>query len=153
MEYEIVNLEEKIAVGISARTNNENPDMKAVIGGLWNHFFQDGVYASITGKTNEKALGIYTDYAGDEKSDYTVVAACETSSVPEHGEYAVCRIPAGPYARFIIRGDMVQAVAAAWQEIWNMDLPRSFQCDFEEYQDDSMDNAEIHIYVGLKETR
>jgi len=45
---------------------------------------------------------------------------------------------------------MVQAVAMAWQEIWQMDLPRTFQCDFEEYQDDSMDNAEIHIYVGLK---
>jgi hypothetical protein len=31
-----------------------------------------------------------------------------------------------------------------------MDLPRSFRCDYEEYQDDSMDgNAEIHIYVGL----
>ena len=34
-----------------------------------------------------------------------------------------------------------------------MDLPRSFQCDFEEYQDDSMDNGEIHIYVGLKEEK
>ena len=32
-----------------------------------------------------------------------------------------------------------------------MDLPRAFVCDFEEYQDDSMENAEIHIYVGLKD--
>ena len=45
---------------------------------------------------------------------------------------------------------MVQAVAAAWQEIWKLDLPRTFQCDFEEYQNDSMDQAEIHIYIGLK---
>ena len=45
----------------------------------------------------------------------------------------------------------MQAVAAAWQEIWQMDLPRTFQCDFEEYQDDRMEDAEIHIYVGLKE--
>ena len=46
--------------------------------------------------------------------------------------------------------EMVQAVAAAWQEIWKLDLPRTFQYDFEEYQNDSMDQAEIHIYVGLK---
>ncbi|MEY8428658.1 GyrI-like domain-containing protein [Lachnospiraceae bacterium 46-15] len=153
MEYEIVTLEERIAVGVSARTNNASPDMGAVIGGLWNCFYNEGVYASIPRKANEKALGIYTDYAGDEKADYTAMAACETSVEPQGEDYAVCRIPAGKYAKFVVHGDMVQAVAAAWQEIWQMNLPRAFQCDFEEYQDDCMDNAEIHIYVGLKEDK
>ncbi len=151
MEYEIVTLEEKIAAGVSARTNNNSPDMGAVIGGLWNRFYKEGIWGSVPGKVNEKALGIYTDYAGDENADYTVLAACETAEEPEKTKYAVCRIPAGRYAKFVIHGDMVQAVAAAWQEIWQMNLPRSFQCDFEEYQDESMENAEIHIYVGLKE--
>lgn len=31
MKYEIVNLQEKKAAGISARTNNSSPDMGAVI--------------------------------------------------------------------------------------------------------------------------
>lgn len=152
MKYEIVTLQEKIAVGVSARTNNLSPDMGAVIGGLWNRFYNEGIYASIPEKTNMKALGIYTDYEGDEKNDYTTIVACETAKEPKEGEYTVCRIPAGRYAKFTIHGDMVQAVASAWQEIWQMNLPRTFKCDFEEYQDDSMDNAEIHIYVGLKET-
>ncbi|MDE7207926.1 MAG: GyrI-like domain-containing protein [Lachnospiraceae bacterium] len=150
MDYEIVMLEEKIAVGISARTNNTSPDMGAVIGGLWNRFFNEGVYASIPQKTTQKALGIYTEYAGDEKSDYTTIVAWETAKEPQTGDYTVCKIPAGRYAKFVVHGDMVQAVAAAWQEIWNMDLPRTFRCDFEEYQDDRMEDAEIHIYVGLK---
>ncbi len=34
MEYEIVTLDEKTAVGIAARTNNASPDMGAVSGGL-----------------------------------------------------------------------------------------------------------------------
>ena len=34
MEYEIVNLEEKKAVGISAVTNNKSPEMPKIIGGL-----------------------------------------------------------------------------------------------------------------------
>lgn len=150
MDYEIVMLEEKIAVGISARTNNLSPDMGAVIGGLWGRFYQEGIYASIPDKANEKAMGIYTEFAGDEKADYTVVVACEVTKEPAAGAYTVCRIPAGRYARFVIHGDMVQAVGSAWQEIWKMDLSRTFICDFEEYQDDSMENAEIHIYVGLK---
>lgn len=149
MNYEIVTLKEKIAVGISARTNNTSPDAGAVIGGLWNRFYNEGVYASIPGKEGGKALGIYTDYAGDEKADYTVVVACEAAGEPEEGGYTCLRIPAGRYAKFVVRGDMVQAVSAAWQEIWQMDLKRTFQCDFEEYQDDCMEEAEIHIYVGI----
>lgn len=50
MNYEIVTLEEKIAVGISARTNNISPDAGAIIGGLWNRFYNEGIYASISGK-------------------------------------------------------------------------------------------------------
>ena len=151
MEYEIVTLKEKIAVGIAARTNNLSPNPGAVIGGLWNRFYQEGIYASIPDKVNEKALGIYTAYDGDEKADYTAIVACETADEPQKGTYTVCKIPAGRYAKFVIHGDMVQAVAAAWQQICQMQLPRTFQCDFEEYQDDQMDNAEIHIYVGLTE--
>lgn len=149
--YEIVTLEEKIAVGVAARTDNTSPEAGAVIGGLWSRFFQEGIYASIPDKVNEKALGIYTDYTGEEKTGYQAMAACETARAPkEEGAYTVCRIPAGRYAKFVVYGDMVKAVSAAWQAIWQMDLPRSFVCDFEEYQDDRMEDAEIHLYVGLK---
>lgn len=151
MNYEIVTLEEKTAVGISVRTSNGDPDVGAKIGGLWSRLFQEGIYDSISGKANEKALGLYLDYAGDEKMEYTAAAACETEKEVQETEYEVFRIPAGRYARFIVHGDMVKAVAAAWQEIWQMDLLRSFVCDFEEYQDDRMEDAEIHIYVGLKD--
>lgn len=49
MEYEIVTLQERIAVGVSARTNNASPDMGAVIGGLWNRFYEEGIYAGMQG--------------------------------------------------------------------------------------------------------
>lgn len=126
---------------------NERGDRRSV-----ESFYNEGIYASIPKKANAKALGIYTDYAGDEKADYTALVACETAELPAGNDYAVCRIPAGKYAKFVVHGNMVQAVAEAWQTIWQMELPRSFQCDFEEYQNDDMgDNAEVHIYIGLKE--
>ena len=152
MNYEIVQLEEKKAVGIKARTNNTSPDMGAVIGGLWGNFYSQGYYEAISGKVNEKVLGIYTEYAGNEKSDYTIVTACETDgkeTIPEGT--VIVTIPAGKYAKFVAKGELHEAVAECWKEIWNTDLVRSFECDFEEYQDGSMDEAEIHIYVGLKE--
>lgn len=161
--YEIVTLTEKTVAGISARTNNFAPDMGKVIGGLWQRFYSDGIYQGIPDKVNSKALGIYTEYAGREKDDYTVVTACEIETDRKSdGSYfeqcsriaqdiKIMTIPAGKYARFIARGDMHEAVAAVWQEIWNTDLPRSFVCDFEEYQNDDMEQAEIHIYIGLAE--
>lgn len=152
MNYEKVNLKEKKVVGLIARTNNASPDMGSVIGGLWEGFYGKGIYAAIKDKSNEKALGIYTDFAGREMDDYTVITACEVESVNEIPEGAAARIiPAGAYAKFIVRGDMHKAVAEFWQELWKMDLPRSFVCDFEEYQNSDMEDAEIHIYIGLKE--
>ena len=45
---------------------------------------------------------------------------------------------------------MYKAVADAWQKIWQMNLQRTFIYDFEEYQNADMDNAEIHIYIGIQ---
>lgn len=151
MDYEIVTLQEKTVAGIAARTNNSAPDMGEVIGGLWNRFYTEGIYTGIPDKANEKALGLYTDYAGDETGDYTVMVCCEVSQESASTQYAVRKIPAGRYARFVVKGDMRTAVAGAWQEIWKMGLPRSFVCDFEEYQNDDMEHAEIHLYISLKE--
>lgn len=152
MDYEIVNLEEKTVVGVMARTNNTSPDMGVVIGGLWNSFYHDGIYANIQNKSNQKALGIYTNYSTDEKGDYDVIVACEVNLAEGLSKDVVERkIPAGKYAKFIVKGDMVKAVAEFWQKLWKMKLDRAFVADFEEYQDDCMDgNATIHMYIGLK---
>ena len=152
MNYEIVNLEEKRVVGLAARTNNQSPEMGAVIGGLWEKFYGEGVYAQIENKTSDKVLGIYTDYAGGAMDDYNIMVACEAAESETMPKDTIVKtIPAGRYAKFVVKGDMHTAVANCWMEIWSMDLPRTFISDFEEYQDDCMDgDAEIHIYVGLK---
>lgn len=152
MNYEIVNLEEKTVAGFSARTNNASPDMGEIIGELWQKLYSPEGCFTLKNRVNNKALGIYTDYADDEKADYTVITACEVSGgdVPENFELR--KIPAGTYAKFVVKGHMVTAVQQFWKELWKMNLERSFVCDFEEYQNADFENAEIHIYIGLKES-
>lgn len=150
MQYEIVELQEKIIAGISARTNNTSPDMSAVITSLWQRFYEGGVYSKIEGKTTEKPICAYTDYAGDEKADYTAMVACEVWEKQQDAKLELRRIPAGRYAKFVCRGHVIYSVVQFWQELWKADLPRSFVCDFEEYQNCDMENCEIHIYIGLK---
>lgn len=151
MDYEIMELQEKTVWGLTARTNNMSPDMGTVIGGLWNRFFTDGVYESIPEKSTGKTLGIYSGYAGGPMDDYDITVGCETTAQGKPLEgLAELKIPAGKYARFVVKGHVQGAVAKFWEELWQMDLDRTFVADFEEYQDSEMENAEIHIYIGIK---
>lgn len=151
MEYEMVQLKEKTAVGITARTCNSSPEMKAVIGGLWQRFYGEQIYNRIEKKKEGVVLGIYTDYENREVGEYTVMAACEAKtakSLPQG--VSVRTIPAGTYAKFIVKGELHEAVGRFWSNLWAMELPRNFVCDFEEYQNFSAEEAEIHIYIGIQ---
>ncbi len=146
MKYEVVNLEEKVIAGISAVTSNNSPKMTEVIGKLWAELYQGGISQSIKNKVNSYAIGLYSDYSGD---NYTVTVGNEISK-PENDELTVKVIPAGRYAKFSVHGNMVTAVAEAWGEIWKMNLDRSFTGDFEEYLNSDNENADIDIYIALK---
>ena len=146
MNYEIVNLDKKTIVGVSAVTSNEDPKMGEVIGGLWEKLYMGGVNAEIKNKINEYAIGLYSDYSNGK---YCVTAGNEVSKA-ENDDLTVKTIPAGRYAKFSVHGHMEKAVAEAWGEIWTTELERSFTGDFEEYLNSDWENADIDIYVALK---
>lgn len=150
MKYEIVNLKEKTLAGLSARTNNASPEMEKIIGGLWEKFYSPEIYPKIKNKADDKALGVYSDYDSDENGDYTVSVMCQVTgaeTLPEGTESR--KIPAGKYAKFVVKGNMITAVREFWQELWKTELNRAYICDFEEYQNSDTENAEIHIYISL----
>lgn len=151
MNYEIITLNEKRAAGLKTRTNNLSPDMGAKIGGLWQQFFEEGLFFQIPGKVNEKSIGLYTNYAGKEQDDYDIYVCCEIDKevlLPKNVEETM--IPGGKYAKFIVKGHMQKAVQEFWVKLWEMNLDRKFTADFEEYQPGGdMENAEIHMYVAL----
>lgn len=151
MEYEIVTLKERVTVGITATTNNNDPNVGAVIGGLWGTFYKDNIFEKIKEKKTHKTLAIYSDYKGQEQDDYNITVACEVNAIDNVPEGLVAKkIKAGNYAKFVIKGDVQKDVLKFWQELWNMKLDRAFLSDFEEYQDCNMEEAEVHIYIGLK---
>ncbi|MFD2445070.1 GyrI-like domain-containing protein [Bacillus sp. CGMCC 1.16607] len=151
MNYIIVELEAKMAIGLTARTNNLDPNLGNVIGNLWGQFYRNGINTKIQNKKTDKVLGIYSDYAGNEQDDYNVTVACEVEfadTLPV--ETVIKELPAGKYAKFIVEGHVQKAVSEFWQSLWSMNLERTFVCDFEEYQNSDMENAIVHIYIGLK---
>lgn len=152
MNYEVVNMKEKVFAGIADITNNSSPDMGAKIGTLWQKLYSD-IAQSMTGRVNQKAVGLYCDYKPN--GDYTVLAGCEIDSSKaddaEKSGLTVKKIPAGNYAKFIIKGDVQKAVAESWGEIWNTELERTFTGDYEEYQEDcDGKSGTIYIYIAIK---
>lgn len=154
MEFEIVELEEKIVEGISIKTTNQDGQSVQDIAKLWQKFFMDGVYNKIENKVNNKTIGLYTDYEGDYTKPYKFAVCTEVSEKSNNVEERLIKtIPKGKYAKFVINGDVQNAVGEAWSKIWNMNLNRKYTCDFEEYQNNAedMQNQEIHIYISIKD--
>lgn len=152
MNYEIVTLEEKTLIGFTARTCNNDPQMVTVIGGLWKRLFESGTFFTIKNKMNEHSIGLYSNYTDNVDGGYDITVGCEVKSPSELPQDTVIKtIPAGCYAKFIIFGDMVEAVGKAWQEISLLPLPRTFTGDFEEYVSTGENGeAEVHIYIAIK---
>lgn len=151
MEYEIVELQEKMVEGIGIKTSNENGKSVQDIGKLWQKFFAEGEYDKIEHKANKKTIGLYADYEGDYTKPYYFMVGCEVEKKSQNRMTKI--IPKGKYAKFVIKGDVQKSVGEAWGKIWQMDLKRRYDCDFEEYQNNSedMQNQEIHIYIGLED--
>ena len=143
MNYEIVELKEKTIVGFAARTSNEDPQMGAIIGDLWKQLYTPENTEKIQNRVNTYAIGLYSDY---DKEGYQVTAGFEVSDAESGNGFAVKNIPAGRYAKFSVHGDMIEAVANSWEEIWETPLDRTFTGDFEEY----LSQEDIDIYIAIK---
>ena len=143
MNYEIVELKEKTIVGFAARTSNEDPQMGAIIGDLWKQLYTPENTEKIQNRVNSYAIGLYSNY---DKEGYQVTAGFEVSDAESGNGFAIKTIPAGRYAKFSVHGDMIEAVANSWKEIWETPLDRTFTGDFEEY----LSQEDIDIYIAIK---
>ncbi|MBP3887803.1 MAG: effector binding domain-containing protein [Cellulosilyticum sp.] len=150
MQYEEVYLEERIVVGLKARTKNSDPTMSETISKLWGKFFENNLYDAISNKVNYSIMGLYDEYESDVNGAYDMTVCVQVSKSDSLPEGCVVKhIPAGKYAKFKIKGHVQKAVMAFWQELWEMNLNRSYRADFEEYTDMLEDEAEITIYIAI----
>ena len=138
-------------VGISIRTSNATAD--ADIAALWDKFFKENLIVKINGRIDDEILGLYFNYEGDFTKPYHFAIGCRVADlikVPE--ELIALMIPAGNYAEFIARGTMPDCISDIWVEIWNSNITRTYQYDFEVYKGTDFDpkNALVPVLIGVK---
>lgn len=151
MKYDVVQLQDKLVAGITVRTNNQDENMSAAIGGLWQKFYS-GIYQSIPNKANDKSIGLYTNYESDDMGDYDLMVCCEVTSLEgmQAGVHTLT-IPGGKYAKFVVKGDVQKSVGEFWMNLPQLKLDRRYGFDFEEYQSGGdQQHAEIHLYIAIR---
>lgn len=155
MNYIQTKLEKEIKlIGLTIRTSNEKcvADMSA----FWQKFYADNVPARIPNQINPALVyGVYNNYESDYTGEYDYTIACEVSSFERVAEeMTTITLPAGNYSLFEIneKKTMHDKIGEIWNNVWNSDINRKYQIDFETYMippvmtDDS--EVKISIYIS-----
>lgn len=134
------------------KTTNANGQSAIDCGNLWQEFGKGNYVAKVTEKAGDEVYAVYYDYDSDYTAPYAYFIGCrvnDASAVPEGMEHLF--IPEGEYTKLTAQGKMPDCVAEKWHEIWNSDIQRGYQFDFEVYDQRSHDwtNATVDVYLSI----
>ncbi len=138
-------------VGIELRTDNSELGIKK-IGAHWQRFYADQILRQIPNRINDNIIALYTDYEADHTKPYSLILGAETTNTDTAPEGMVLkRIPSQKYAIFTAKGLLPQALVRKWQEIWDTNIQRKFNADFELYgeQSNKGDESEVNVYIAI----
>lgn len=155
MENSHMNLESVHLIGLTllSKTTNENNQSMKDCGELWTRFEKEGVFSKIPNKLSNDVLAVYHDYEGDHTQPFSYFIGCkveEGTEVPKGLDSL--RIPDSKYQKVTAKGEIPGCIAEKWREIWNSDILRAYNADFELYDERSRDwnNAEVDIYLSVE---
>ncbi|MFD2553402.1 GyrI-like domain-containing protein [Sphingobacterium tabacisoli] len=141
-------------IGISILTSNDPGKAELDIPTLWERFFAEDIINKIPNRTTSSIYCVYTDYESDHTQPYRVLLACPVSTIDEIPDGMLAhRIDKGKFHKFTVKGDMKDNIIYnKWLDIWESGLDRTFQSDYEVYDERSQDrsNAEVDIFIGIK---
>ncbi|MEV0619129.1 GyrI-like domain-containing protein [Nonomuraea sp. NPDC050404] len=112
---------ELVVVGFAVRTTNadEMDPARARLPGLWRRAGAPGAFAHVPGRVDENLYAVINDYESDHHGAYTQVVGTGVRTVPRLPEGMVAvRVPAGQVLQVEVRGQMPQALAESWQQVW-----------------------------------
>lgn len=147
-------IESFTVIGIKVRTINDGSAAKD-LPKLWERFMSEQIFENIPNKLNQSIYCLYTNYEGDHTNPYDAILGCKVSSINDIPKGMISHtVPSSLGAKFVAKGSIIngEAVINTWFDIWKSDLDRSFQTDFEVYDERSrnIENAEVDIYISLK---
>lgn len=142
-----------IGLKLPSKTTNKNGQSLKDCGELWTQFEKQEVFSKIPNKLSDEVLAVYYEYEGDHTRPFSYFIGCkvgEETRVPD--DLDKLTIPTGNYQKVIAKGEMPNCISDKWREIWESDIPRAYQANFEVYDKRSQnwDDAGVDIYLSVK---
>ncbi|WP_338378798.1 GyrI-like domain-containing protein [uncultured Flavobacterium sp.] len=141
-------------IGISIRTTNENGQASQEIAELWQRFMSENVISKIPNKIDNAVYSLYTEYESDHTKPYTTILGCKVENLDNVPNGMVGKsFDGGTYSKTTAKGDLMQGlVVNQWSKIFEMELDRTYDADFEIFGEKVQNpaDAEVEFYVGIK---
>ncbi|MGL6268729.1 MAG: GyrI-like domain-containing protein [Chitinophagaceae bacterium] len=134
-------------MGLAVRTTNQGGQSQKDISALYTNFFSNQIPDKIPGKISQDLICAYTEYESDMNGPYTVLLGykvSDTDIIPDN-LYAI-KVPPMDYQVFISADARPETVVQTWMKIWQSEIPRAYQTDFDIYLQD----GHVETYVSVK---
>lgn len=142
-----------VGIKLDGKTTNKKGQSNIDCGELWQKFETENLINTISGKLSSEIFAVYYDFEGDHAQAFSYFIGCkveENANTPKglHSLY----IPEQKYCLKPAKGKMPNCVSNAWKEIRESEQKRSFDYDFEVYDERSQDweDAIVDIYLSVK---
>ena len=138
-------------VGLSAQiSGNENASEE--INALWQRFFEQSIGQKVENRVDDVIYAVYSDYEGDHTQPYRLTVGYKIDGDPQEGSdlYHV-EVKSADYAMMGAQGEQPKALIETWTAVWQSDLDRRFETDFEVYGQRFFEEGvhEILVCVGV----
>ena len=148
MQSTLAQLPSFTIAGVTIRTENAGGKAKRDIGALWQQFMQQQVLQTIPNRYNDDIYCMYTEYELDANAPYTVILGCRVNSLEGLPEGITGKaIAAASYMLFKPVGSLPDSIISAWVHIWQSDINRAYEADFDVYKPDGSVETWLSINV------
>lgn len=141
-----------IGIKLPHKTTNQNGQSAIDCGNFWQKFESGNYIERIPGKLSGEIYAVYFDYDGDHLLPYAYFIGyrVEPDTITP-SDMESLTIPQAVYTKITAKGKMPDCVANTWKEIWQSDIDRAYQYDFEIYGEKSADwqNAEVDVFLSI----
>ena len=144
-------------VGVSQMITAGPDGASEQINDLWQHFFESQIGHVLEQRKDDIVYAVYSDYQGDFSKPYRLTIGFKmedggTAQKLSPGLLHHTQIKTADYAMMAAAGEQPKALIETWTAIWQSDLPRRYETDFEVYGPNFFKEGlhEILVCVGVK---
>jgi predicted transcriptional regulator YdeE len=145
-----------VVAGITAIIDGGQDNAAEQINELWGNFFAQQIGKDLEGRIDDTIYAVYSDYQGDYTKPYRLSIGYRIKSDAAHAsKLHYVAVQEGDYAMLSAAGEQPKALIETWKAVWQGDLPRLYQTDFEVYGARFFEEGvhEILVFVGINQER